>query len=228
LKNINIHDIIKIMKNFQPGGLRNRRDDIGGRPHGDVANYAPKNRLHNDRASHGKKPNYAHDGAFNQKNRAPREVKLFSATCTVCGRPCEVPFRPDGVKPVLCRDCFSQKNASPTNITGNPDRFTQNEKRGHRSTATFGTPSAPQGISSVEYVSVLEQLAKVEEKVSQILALITASEKLIVELPAIHVTAPEENITDLPTPKRKVTKKSTPKKLVPKKVVSKKVPPKSS
>lgn len=37
--------------------------------------------------------------------------EMYSATCAHCGKQCEVPFRPTGNKPVLCRDCF-QHNRS--------------------------------------------------------------------------------------------------------------------
>ena len=30
----------------------------------------------------------------------------FPATCATCSKPTMVPFRPNGVKPVYCRDCF--------------------------------------------------------------------------------------------------------------------------
>ncbi len=35
----------------------------------------------------------------------PKE--MFDATCSHCGKRCEVPFRPNGKKPVYCRDCFN-------------------------------------------------------------------------------------------------------------------------
>jgi CxxC-x17-CxxC domain-containing protein len=34
----------------------------------------------------------------------PRE--MFSATCSSCGKSCQVPFQPSGTKPVYCSDCF--------------------------------------------------------------------------------------------------------------------------
>jgi CxxC-x17-CxxC domain-containing protein len=30
----------------------------------------------------------------------------FDALCSNCGKKCQVPFRPDGTKPVYCKDCF--------------------------------------------------------------------------------------------------------------------------
>ena len=40
-------------------------------------------------------------------NRGPRE--MHKATCAECKQECEVPFKPNGEKPVLCRDCFTKK-----------------------------------------------------------------------------------------------------------------------
>ena len=42
---------------------------------------------------------------------APTE--LFSATCANCHKPCEVPFKPNGMKPVYCRDCFGAMRDTP-------------------------------------------------------------------------------------------------------------------
>lgn len=42
---------------------------------------------------------------------------MYKATCSNCGKECEVPFRPTSGKPVYCRDCFkkfgSQRSDSP-------------------------------------------------------------------------------------------------------------------
>src|SRR4051812_27854719 len=35
---------------------------------------------------------------------------LHSATCNKCGKPCEVPFKPNGKKPIYCRDCFRRED----------------------------------------------------------------------------------------------------------------------
>ena len=36
----------------------------------------------------------------------PRD--MHSATCSDCGQPCEVPFKPTEGRPVYCRDCFQK------------------------------------------------------------------------------------------------------------------------
>lgn len=50
-------------------------------------------------------------GGFGGGNRGgfggPREDReMFDATCGECGNNCQVPFRPNGRKPVLCSNCF--------------------------------------------------------------------------------------------------------------------------
>jgi CxxC-x17-CxxC domain-containing protein len=40
--------------------------------------------------------------------QGPKE--MFQAVCAKCSKPCEVPFRPSGDKPVYCKDCFVRKD----------------------------------------------------------------------------------------------------------------------
>ena len=41
--------------------------------------------------------------------RPDRPTTMFQATCSECGKACEVPFKPTGERPVLCSDCFAKK-----------------------------------------------------------------------------------------------------------------------
>lgn len=52
-------------------------------------------------------------GYFNRGNNKqfggrskPRE--MHQATCSKCGKQCEVPFKPTGEKPVYCSNCFAK------------------------------------------------------------------------------------------------------------------------
>ena len=40
-------------------------------------------------------------------SRGPRE--MFDITCSKCSKPAQVPFKPDGNRPVYCRDCFQSQ-----------------------------------------------------------------------------------------------------------------------
>lgn len=55
------------------------------------------------------KRNDRHDGG-----RSGGAKPMFSATCATCGKPCEVPFRPDGSRPIYCREHFSSKLSNPS------------------------------------------------------------------------------------------------------------------
>lgn len=206
------------MKNFQPGGLRGRKPDLGGRPQSDVNSYSPKFRSNTDRGDF--KPRYS-DNKERGDNFNKKDVQLFKTNCTTCGKSCEVPFKPDGTKPVLCRDCFATKNSSPTNMSTNRERFTPNELAGHSPARNFVKPIDSTNASK-QYDALLKQLSVVETKINNILELISISEKLITALPIPEVnqssSAGESDVV--------IKKERKPKKVVAKKT-AKKIPAKA-
>jgi CxxC-x17-CxxC domain-containing protein len=68
-------------------------------------------------------------GGFGGGFGGKRELELFPATCASCGKPCQVPFRPNGKKPVYCKECFAA-NGGPAASGPSPRR-------------DFGPASAP-------------------------------------------------------------------------------------
>lgn len=46
---------------------------------------------------------------FDSRGGGDRPMQMHQATCAECQKSCEVPFRPNGEKPVYCRDCFASK-----------------------------------------------------------------------------------------------------------------------
>ncbi len=66
----------------------------------------------------GERPVYCNDcfgkdrdggGNFERKDRGNKsfeERRMYSATCSSCGKKCEVPFLPTGGRPTYCNDCF--------------------------------------------------------------------------------------------------------------------------
>ena len=48
--------------------------------------------------------------AARKAQRGPRE--MHDAVCAECEVDCQVPFKPNGEKPVLCRDCFQAQQAA--------------------------------------------------------------------------------------------------------------------
>jgi CxxC-x17-CxxC domain-containing protein len=166
--------IIVEMNNFKsgPGGLRGRKEFIGGRPKGD-ANYGPKKRFEsNDR------------GPRRDDRGGERKMELFATTCTTCGKSCEVPFRPDGSKPVLCRDCFAAKNAGGDNTRGN-DRFASNDRPQRKPERTFDSPRPDRApsVSKEDHIALARQVAMMETKISEILEIVKGAHVKVPKLP---------------------------------------------
>lgn len=209
------------MNNFKPGGIRHRKDDLGGRPRSD-ADYSTKGRFD-------KKPRHdARGGGNRYEDRGQKEMQLFAATCTTCGKSCEVPFRPDGTKPVLCRDCFAKKNASPHQDHAREERprFDRNASFDNRSdrNAAPSRPVAP----TVDLSGIIKQIAALEIKVNKILEII--AEKPVVTAPtkaaaeAVIKDAPKKEKAVAEKPKAAAVKAKAPaKKAVAKKVTKKAV-----
>lgn len=75
-------------------------------------------------------------------------VTMHNAICASCKKPCEVPFRPSGDKPVYCRDCFAGRSAM------GGDRSSRQDPRSNNS-----QPSAPsQNSGNGEIKKQLEQM----------------------------------------------------------------------
>jgi CxxC-x17-CxxC domain-containing protein len=49
------------------------------------------------------------------------ERQMYKAVCSECGKSCEVPFKPTGLKPVLCSMCFSDQQEGGSRDFGSRD-----------------------------------------------------------------------------------------------------------
>lgn len=47
---------------------------------------------------------------YTKKNFGEDRAEMHEATCASCGKECEVPFKPNGRKPVLCHNCFRKND----------------------------------------------------------------------------------------------------------------------
>ncbi len=81
--------------------------------------HKPEDESRDRRSSSGRsrgKPNYRSSNRSSSRyddrsrNRTDSRTKqLFTATCAECKKETQVPFKPTGVKPVYCRECFQNK-----------------------------------------------------------------------------------------------------------------------
>lgn len=118
---------------------------------------------------------------------------MFKATCANCGKPCEVPFRPSGNRPIYCSDCFEKmgKREGPG---------------GRREERNFGrprfedrpfTPPADNGKANAQ---IAEQLKNLNMKLDRIVSLL---EKPVVKpapvktVPAAKKKTSEKKVAEL-------------------------------
>jgi len=98
-------------------------------------------------------------GGFNRDDRGFDRTQMHQATCASCGNGCEVPFKPNGSRPIYCRECFKkdgETSSAPMRFDRNSDSrgFDREEKRMFQATcATCGNgcevPFKPNGSKPV-------------------------------------------------------------------------------
>ncbi|HZJ41432.1 MAG TPA: CxxC-x17-CxxC domain-containing protein [Patescibacteria group bacterium] len=143
---------------------------------------------------------------------------MHSATCAECNKPCEVPFKPSGNKPVLCSNCFAEQSE------------TRSDRGGRDMGSSRSFSDRPNRQSSDSHNSggsqKLEVIAAKLDKIIELLSANSGLKKVSVET-SPKVTEIEKKPAELtikkPTPVSKVKskKKSVAKKIATKKSVKK-------
>ncbi|MEY2665403.1 MAG: hypothetical protein RLZZ480_508 [Candidatus Parcubacteria bacterium] len=211
-------------KNSGPGGLRGRAEFIGGRPKSD-GDYKPKKSFAGKGGFGGKGGFKGGDrggsrGGFGGKggdrggfggsrDGGRREVSMHKATCSNCGKACEVPFRPDGSKPVLCSECFGKTKSDDRNGVERRVRFSDDRPK-----RDFDAPRPERG-PSPEIKALQAQIATLEANVNEILSILKS-------VPAKKAAKAEAVVAEEKAPKKAVAKKAPVKKVAANKVVAKK------
>ncbi len=84
---------------------------------------------------------------------------MFPAVCAACGNNCEVPFKPNGRKPVMCSNCFVKEGPSDRPSFGG-DRPMRSERP-----ERFERPDRPSAPDS----NVSAQLKEINDKLDAII-----------------------------------------------------------
>ena len=85
----------------------------------------------------------------------------FDAICSNCGKKCQVPFRPDGEKPVYCKDCFGV----PREAMAGKKKFSQSA-----APTSFSAPAPVAGGKSI--ADLTRQIAAMNTKIDTMLKLL--------------------------------------------------------
>lgn len=216
------------MNNFKssgPGGLRKRPEFMGGRPKSD-ANYGAKKSFDRkpfgggDRGGSRGGDRGGDRGGF-QGNRGGerRQVEMHKATCSTCGKPCEVPFRPDGSKPVLCSECFGKNRSDDRNGVERRDNFS-NDRGPRKPERVFDAPRPDRG-PSPDFKALTEQIKVLESKMHEVLELLKETPKKAPAKVVVEAIATEAAPAKVRKPKKETVAKKVVKKAA-KKVAKKK------
>lgn len=74
------------------------------------------------------RPSFGGGGGRDRDDRP----QMYKATCGDCGEQCEVPFRPSGDRPVLCKDCFRGNDGGSDRPRREERSFGRDRDRGGR------------------------------------------------------------------------------------------------
>lgn len=139
------------------------------------------------------KPGGARGGGFSRPSfNGPRKSfdrgfngpsETFKATCNKCHKPCEVPFRPNGKKPVFCKDCFVRDDSRDARPNGS-SYGNSYEKRSFDRPERSERPQAP--VEDPRIGAMQRELTVIHEKLDTLIqslesaaysSILTASKK---------------------------------------------------
>ncbi|MBP6885923.1 MAG: hypothetical protein KBC02_01620 [Candidatus Pacebacteria bacterium] len=98
--------------------------------------------------------------------------QVFQATCAQCGKACDVPFRPNGQRPVYCRDCFRGVNATSDVRRPQPQMPYQSAPRWRAPQpmpATIPTPRVVEQKPDHRIDEIMHSISKIQSKLDKIL-----------------------------------------------------------
>jgi len=101
-----------------------------------------------------------------------RNTEMHKAVCADCGKTCDVPFKPNGRKPVYCKDCFGKNGGQVT--TNHFSKPQHAESRSFSNSNSFAPrPQAiPMQNDSKKFEEVTRQLLAINTKFDKLMTLI--------------------------------------------------------
>jgi len=101
--------------------------------------------------------------------------QMFQTVCSECGRDCEVPFRPNGSKPVFCSSCFeAQGNGGRPSRSGG---FGGGRPDDHTSVRRFEPNGKPienrEERDNRHLIQLKDEVSKLTSKIDQLVEALT-------------------------------------------------------
>jgi len=142
------------------------------------------------------------------------QKEMFDTECNSCHKRCQVPFRPNGKKPVYCADCFVKDDSRGDSRDSRDSRGDSSFRAGVRPPQrerSFAPEAPSRDIQELKRQvetmnATLQNLVKVLENSSRASALTSEVQK---HVPAEKVVAKKTTATKTPAPAKAPAKKVT-------------------
>lgn len=123
-----------------------------------------------------KKPYGKSGGDWKQKpafGKPAYDNSLHSATCSQCGNDCQVPFKPNGRKPVFCSNCFVKEDKFGGDRGHDRDGGSNfYEKKSSYQSRPYGRPDSRPSMNGI----TTEQFKSLNAKLDMIIKLLRGEE----------------------------------------------------
>jgi len=127
---------------------------------------------YNDRGNSGgwgdKKSNYGGGGNRGRDDNYGGRPTMHDATCAKCNMRCEVPFKPNGRKPIYCSECFEKNDDRGSSYDRPRDNDRSDSYERPRSSSKPSFQSTPAS-DSKEVVKQLKTIGIKMDKIIQLL-----------------------------------------------------------
>jgi CxxC-x17-CxxC domain-containing protein len=140
------------------------------------------------------------------------DKQMHPATCSGCGKRCEVPFRPTAGKQVFCNDCFANERGGETFVRNERSDFRSDARPRFDDRASKPAPSAAP--VTVNMDPVIRELQAVARKMDQVIELLS---KQSVAKPSQETAKESKPAISESKPKKAAVKKEAAKKVSKKK-----------
>lgn len=118
------------------------------------------------RSKNGSEPRRSEGRSFERKDFGRssfgEEKKMYTTICSKCGTSCEVPFKPNGEKPVYCSSCFGKTDSAPSG-------------------RNFNGSSSSAGISKEQFETLNSKLDKIMKSLGLVVAVEPVQKKEIIK-----------------------------------------------
>lgn len=212
------------MKNFKDGfnDFKKGGNETGGRPKFGFAGGAGHKGGGNGSFGKPRFENRGGERSFNRGGERP-SGEMFTATCSSCHKSCEVPFRPNGEKPVYCSACFGKMRDDADR--GGDRNDARREKpayvKSERPAFNQNAPQREERSKDLEAIRI--HLAKIELQLNRVLEFVNPPVPVVKAakvVATVEATAPASTSEAAPKKERKPKTEAAPK--VTKKVAVKK------